>query len=237
MLTSVSCFWMVFIAVLNSSSCAMSACCECCMLANRPGRAAAGARGSASVVDCGCGAGLLSLLAAEAGASEVVALEISPKISDITLETIGGHLQQLRLRRGEGRPLPSVRLFTSDVRALSPEQVGQHDVVLCELMDASGPGESVLSVLQHACHHFAAPGAQLIPSGLELRGALGWVRVPDCHGGLAFDALDPFFAASRRGGPFAAGAAALPAELLAGGGAPQAGLPSVHSTRPSWPRT
>ena len=42
-----------------------------------------------------------------------------------------------------------MKLFTSDVRALSPEAVGKHDVLVCELMDASGVGESLLGVLDH----------------------------------------------------------------------------------------
>lgn len=44
-------------------------------------------------------------------------------------------------------------------------------------MDASGVGESLLSVLQHACHHLALPGAQVA----EMKGWEGW---PEEVGGI-----------------------------------------------------
>ena len=40
-------------------------------------------------------------------------------------------------------------------------QVGRYDIIVSELMDASGLGESLLSVLEHACRDLASPGAQV----------------------------------------------------------------------------
>lgn len=174
--------------------------------------ARASARNS-SVVDCGCGAGLLSLLAARAGAKTVCSIEISAAIADVADETISGYLRE----RGPDLTLPSMRLFPQEVRSIDPAELGRHDVIVCELMDASGLGESLLGVLLHACRHLAAPSAQVIPCRLVLRGCLGFVGLPSRHGCLDFAPLDLFWSSSRRGGPFAAGA---PPPLLFAGASP-----------------
>ena len=48
--------------------------------------------------------------------------------------------------------------------------------------------------------HPAAP--QVIPCGLRLIGALGWLTLPNCHGAFDFSALDALNFCSRRGGAF-----------------------------------
>eukprot|EP00435_Cladocopium_sp_Y103_P030552 s1597_g7.t1 len=149
-----------------------------------------GRSGAVRLLDCGCGAGLLSLLASREGGPslEITAVELSPLISDITQEVFGAS--------------SSLKLVTGDVRALRPEQVGRYDIIVSELMDASGLGESLLSVLEHACSELASPGAQVIPCGLRLIGALGWLTLPNCHGSFDFSTLDSLNFCSRRGGPF-----------------------------------
>ena len=108
------------------------------------------------VLDCGCGAGLLSLLALRegekslgSGAVEITAVELSPLISDITQEVFATS--------------PQLKLITGDVRSLKVEQVGQFDLVVSELMDASGLGESLLSVLEQSCGNLARTDAQAKP--------------------------------------------------------------------------
>ena len=39
--------------------------------------------------------------------------------------------------------------------------MGRYEIIVSELMDASGLGESLLSVLEHACRDLASPGAQV----------------------------------------------------------------------------
>ena len=141
------------------------------------------------------------MMAARCGAA-VCSIEISPIIADCTHGTIGYFQQERDLI---GARTQDMKLCTSDVRLLSydgPDGVGQHDVVLCELMDASGVGESVLGVLEHACQHFALPGAQVIPCRLKLYASVGYMRMPQCHGALSFEALNPFFFCAQRGGSF-----------------------------------
>lgn len=104
------------------------------------------------VLDCGCGAGLLSLLASREGKNnsmEITAVELSPLISDIT--------QEIFTQDAESEA--QLTLLTGDVRALRAEQ-GRYNLIVSELMDASGVGESLLSVLEHACRNLSLPGAQ-----------------------------------------------------------------------------
>ena len=105
------------------------------------------------VLDCGCGAGLLSLLASREGkhnSMEITAVELSPLISDIT--------QEIFTQDAESESA-QLTLLTGDVRALRAEQ-GRYNLIVSELMDASGVGESLLSVLEHACRNLSLPGAQ-----------------------------------------------------------------------------
>ncbi|CAK9054273.1 unnamed protein product [Durusdinium trenchii] len=171
------------------------------------------AKGGTRVLDCGCGAGLLSLLASREGASRVTAVELSPLISDLTKEIVKDQNHQIQ---------DHFSILAADVRQLSPEQVGEHDIIVSELMDASGLGESLLSVLQHACHHLSAPGAQVIPCGIRLVGALGWHRLPNCHDAFDFSALNALYFCSQLGGPFSQ---KEPPPCLHGG----TDLPSLHS--------
>lgn len=50
--------------------------------------------------------------------------------------------------------------------------------------------------------HPQAPQRQVIPMGLRLVGALGWLSLPNCHDSFDFGALDALHFCSRRGGPF-----------------------------------
>ena len=183
-----------------------------------------GSQGKPKVLDCGCGAGLLSLLASRHGC-DVCAVELSPLISDVTLETFRDFTQESDA---------SLMLHTADVRSLTREALEcnpGHDLIVSELMDASGVGESLLSVLEHACRHLAAPGAQVIPSGLRLTVALGWLTMPNCHGGFDFSALDMLSFCSLRGGPFSQGEP-LPPCLETGASTGQSSLPSLHGKGP-----
>lgn len=151
--------------------------------------------GALRLLDCGCGAGLLSLLASREGGPslEITAVELSPLISDITQEVFGA---------SRASQPSQLKLVTGDVRSLRSEEVGRYDIIVSELMDASGLGESLLSVLEHACRDLASPGAQVIPCGLRLIGALGWLTLPNCHGSFDFSSLDAVNFCSRVGGPF-----------------------------------
>ncbi|CAJ1377648.1 unnamed protein product [Effrenium voratum] len=163
------------------------------------------------LLDCGCGAGLLSLLAQRSGAG-VTAVELSAPISDITRETFEDACHE------SFSPKPPFQLITGDARSLRDRR---HDVIVSELMDASGVGESLLSVLEHACKHLALPAAQVIPCSIRLIGGLGWVTLPSCHG-FGFSALESLYFCSRQGGPFSGEVSDV---CLRGG----EGVPSLHT--------
>lgn len=193
-------------------------------------RQANGSPGRPKVLDCGCGAGLLSLIAARHGC-DVSAVELSPLISDVTLETFRDVSQE---------SAASLMLHTADVRSLTPDALESnggpgpgHDLIVSELMDASGVGESLLSVLEHACQHLAAPGAQVVPCTLRLNVALAYLTLPNCHGGFDFSALDMISFCSLRGGPFSEGKP-LPTQLETGasGLLTASALPSLHGKGP-----
>ncbi|CAE7939063.1 TH1 [Symbiodinium necroappetens] len=193
-------------------------------------RQANGSPGRPKVLDCGCGAGLLSLIAARHGC-DVSAVELSPLISDVTLETFRDVSQE---------SAASLMLHTADVRSLTPDALESnggpgpgHDLIVSELMDASGVGESLLSVLEHACQHLAAPGAQVVPCTLRLTVALAYLTLPNCHGGFDFSALDMISFCSLRGGPFSEGKP-LPTQLETGasGLLTASALPSLHGKGP-----
>mmetsp|Transcript_139215 Transcript_139215/g.444945 ORF Transcript_139215/g.444945 Transcript_139215/m.444945 type:complete len:401 (+) Transcript_139215:208-1410(+) len=183
-----------------------------------------------SVLDCGCGAGLLSLMATRAGAGAVCAMELSPVIADIAEQTFSVNLSEQKHHHPQTSisTASKIQLLAGDVRSFSTDQVGRHDVIICELMDASGVGESLLGVLAHACTFFAAPLAQVIPCKLRLSGGLGYLALPECHGSLNFAAFEPFYFCARRGGPFSADS--TPRELQGGGIAtPSPTLPALHT--------
>lgn len=43
---------------------------------------------------------------------------------------------------------------------------------------------------------------EVIPCGIRLIGALGWLTLPSCHDAFDFSALDALHFCSRQGGPF-----------------------------------
>ena len=188
-------------------------------------RQAKGLQGRPKALDCGCGAGLLSLLAARHGC-DVSAVELSPLISDVTLETFKDFNQE---------STASLRLHNADVRSLTPEALEcspGHDLIVSELMDASGVGESLLSVLEHACQHLAAPEAQVVPCALRLTVVLGWLTLPNCHGGFDFSALDMASFCSLQGGPFSQDRPPACLETGASGPLSASSLPSLHGKGP-----
>ena len=112
------------------------------------------------VLDIGAGCGLLSMMAAQAGAPKVVGCESDPAIAEAGREVIA--------RNGlDGR----VALVTRDVRELAvPADLPQRaDLAVFELFDCSLIGEGVLHFLAHAREHLLVPGARLVPAAARIR--------------------------------------------------------------------
>jgi protein arginine N-methyltransferase 1 len=106
-----------------------------------------------TVVEIGCGSGLLSILAAQAGARRVIAIEESD-IAALAAEMFraNGVADRIELRRGNSR----------DVVLEEPA-----DVVIHELLGSDPFDEGMLPTLIDARERMAAPGARLIPFAFE----------------------------------------------------------------------
>lgn len=114
-------------------------------------------------LDLGAGCGLLSLLAAKAGVSQVIGCEIQPAIHQVAEAVV----------RDNGLEA-GIRVINKDCRQLGiPADLTQRaDLVLFEMFDCSLIGEGVLHFLAHAREHLATADARYLPQGGRLRGQL-----------------------------------------------------------------
>mmetsp|Transcript_41537 Transcript_41537/g.115515 ORF Transcript_41537/g.115515 Transcript_41537/m.115515 type:complete len:425 (-) Transcript_41537:69-1343(-) len=106
------------------------------------------------VVDIGAGSGLLSLMAAKQGASEVLAIEASRDMVD---------LAQLNIQRnGETGKIRVIHSLSNNVVLQEEEKA---DVIVSETLGALMLGEGMLDYLADARRRLARPGAAVIPAG------------------------------------------------------------------------
>jgi SAM-dependent methyltransferase len=107
-----------------------------------------------TVVEIGCGSGILSIFAAKAGARRVIAIEES-RIADLakSMFEANGVADRVELRRGNSR----------DVSVDEPA-----DVIIHEVLGSDPFGENVLPFIEDARDRMLAPDGILIPSVLEI---------------------------------------------------------------------
>ena len=112
------------------------------------------------VLDIGAGCGLLSMLAAAAGAQRVIGCETHPAICAVGNEVIGLNGYANR-----------ITLVNKDCRALkTPADLPRRaDLAVFELFDCSLIGEGVLHFLAHAREHLLSKDACYVPAGARLR--------------------------------------------------------------------
>lgn len=105
------------------------------------------------VLEIGCGSGILSLLAAKAGARSVTAIE-ETSIGELALAMFEANGERLTLLRGNSR----------DVTPPEPAELVVHELI------GDGPlNESILEFVDDARRRFLAPGGRFLPSALEVR--------------------------------------------------------------------
>lgn len=117
----------------------------------------------AKVLEIGTGTGLLAMMAARAGAAEVITCEADPAIAMAARRIIE--------RNGyAGR----VRVITSHSTDLDVHRdlQGPVDVLVSEILANDLLGEGTLPVLEHACRNLLKPGALIIPARGRVRVAL-----------------------------------------------------------------
>ncbi len=123
------------------------------------------------VLDIGAGSGLLSLMAARAGAGRVVACEENPAIADTATRIVAanGYADRIRVVTGNSTEL--------DVEA---DLEGRADVIVSEIVSNDLLAEGVLKTLGDASARLLAPGGQMIPAGGDVMVALGsWSAIEE----------------------------------------------------------
>ena len=143
------------------------------------------------VLDIGAGAGLLSMMAASAGAAKVVACERDAGLAAAACADVEAN--------GFG---DIVTMVGAHSRELCDENVGQFDFVVSEIFGSDALSESVLPTLAHAQAALLKPGGTMIPGKLVVRAALACSGALRLHSAAAgntpldrlrhsFDALAP----------------------------------------------
>jgi hypothetical protein len=140
------------------------------------------------VIDIGAGSGLLSMMAARAGADVVVAVEQSSHMCDVAEKTIAANglsSQCLVLQRDSRRMFAT----TSDgLRAgrkpdgEAPELERQADILVFEVFDSGLIGEGALHLTVLAKHRLLLPHARIIPAAARVFCQPVEFRVARCCG-------------------------------------------------------
>ncbi|HHJ17582.1 MAG TPA: tetratricopeptide repeat protein [Gammaproteobacteria bacterium] len=117
------------------------------------------------VLDIGAGSGLLSMMAARAGATQVTACEVNPALAGQAREMIrdNGYSDRVRVLNKLSQQIDPDTDFPPKTRP---------DVLLAEVFDTLLIGEGALATIDHARRHLLAPGATVIPCAGELYGVL-----------------------------------------------------------------
>ncbi len=117
-----------------------------------------------TVLDIGAGTGLLSLMAARAGARHVIACEANPALASLAREVVrrNGYSDRIRVINGASRQLVAARDFPGGRRA---------DVLVAEVFDTMVIGEGALDTFGHARRELLVPDARLIPGRAVLYAA------------------------------------------------------------------
>ncbi|WP_084253326.1 tetratricopeptide repeat protein [Sphingomonas pituitosa] len=127
-------------------------------------KAAIGVAGpEARVLDIGAGSGLLSLMAARAGARKVVACEMEPMIAEMA--------QQIVAQNGYAARI-TVHAKPSTELAVGAELDAPADILVSEILSSDLLTEKVLDTFEDAHRRLLAPDALVIPRAASAMGCL-----------------------------------------------------------------
>jgi tetratricopeptide (TPR) repeat protein len=111
------------------------------------------------VLDIGAGSGLLAMMAARAGAKQVITCEMVPAIAEVAAEIIeqNGFGQQITVIAKKSTNL--------EVGIDFPERA---NVLVTETFDVGLLGEEALISLRHALEHLLTPDAKILPASAKV---------------------------------------------------------------------
>lgn len=117
------------------------------------------------VLDIGAGTGLLSMMAARAGAAQVISCEANPAMAALATDIVAGngYAARIKILPKSSFQIDPGKDFPGGKRA---------DVIVAEIFDATVIGEGALGTFAHATAQLAAPGARVIPARATLYGVL-----------------------------------------------------------------
>ncbi|MES2336608.1 MAG: 50S ribosomal protein L11 methyltransferase [Pseudomonadota bacterium] len=115
------------------------------------------------VLDIGAGTGLLGMLAARAGAAEVVACEMNPAVADAAADIVAANGLADRMR------VIARKSTDLDVAA---DLGGPVDVLVSEIVSNDVLGEAALPVMVDAVRRLLKPGGRMIPASATVLVAL-----------------------------------------------------------------
>lgn len=126
-----------------------------------------GLMSGATVLDVGCGTGVLSIFAARGGASKVVAVDGSPAISKVA--------ENIFIRNGySGEQNGVIKVLSSKIENLeSLGDIDKVDVIVSEWMGYALLFESMLDSVLLARDRFLKPGGAILPDVANIYLALG----------------------------------------------------------------
>ena len=134
------------------------------------------------VLDIGTGTGLLAMMAARAGAAEVVACEMVPDLAELARVVIAAN--------GYGPQVSVVGKRSSDM-AVGVDLPRRATLLVSEIFDALVIGEGALQAFRHAWEHLLDPEARIIPAGAIVWGQLAEVpRLKAMHPLRALNGFD-----------------------------------------------
>ncbi len=123
------------------------------------------------VLDIGAGSGLLSMMAARAGAGEVVGCELDPVIAEVAREVVAAN--------GLDGQVTILNRHSTAIDAQS-DLGGGADVIVSEILGKDLVCEGVLPSLRDAAQRLLKPGGRMIPAAGHIRVALAeWPRWDD----------------------------------------------------------
>ncbi len=108
------------------------------------------------VFEVGAGSGLLAMMAADAGAAQVVTCEAAPAVAAAAAEIVQANGFEDRV---------TVLAKTSNQVRIPDDLPAQADVIVAEVLSSEFVGEGVLASLDDARRRLLRPGGRMIPAG------------------------------------------------------------------------